>query len=278
MRLSTWWVVVLACFVGAMVVRVTVPRIWTTPLPTKSDSLRGELPGDSLDAVHHPTSFRPQQRLADVLLRLGRAVDAEVPARRAVALAPRQASAHATLGEVLASELKFAPAIDELTDAMRRGAHDRMTYGALAWSYVMTRQDSAASRTYTEALSRGYDDPTLLSGYAMFLISKGRPNAMAYAEHVVALAPNWAPAHAILSKAFAARSDAHHAREHMQRATELYPGFWGYWADLGDYAFLDGDTAAAWSAFSRARALDSARFDAMPSWHAMWTTANAAHR
>ena len=276
MRQWPWLILVTSCVVGALLLPI-VHRIWTRPLPTTLDLLRAELPADSLDALRHPTSFRTHQRVADVLMRLGHAGEAEGPARRAVALAPRQASAHATLGAVLAAEARFAPAIDELTLAMRGGAHDRMTYLGLGWAYDNQRRDSAAGRTYREALDRGYTDPVMMNAYAAYLIRASQPHAMDYAERVVAIAPGWAPGHATLSKAYASRNDAHHAREHMQRAAELYPSYMGYWADLGDYAFLDGDTAAAWTAFSHARALDSVRFDAMSVLHAMWMTADAAH-
>ena len=166
----------------------------------------------------------------------------------------------------------------ELVRARDGGAHDRMTLLALAWAYD---QKSAERRGWSGICGCAGSLPNrpgaLTLQYALFAIRTSRPDAMDYANRVVALAPAWAPAHAALAAAYAGRNDAHHAREHMQRATELAPSSGWYWANLGSYAFLDGDTAAAWTAFSRARGLDSAHVDAIPSWRAMWATANAVH-
>jgi Flp pilus assembly protein TadD len=277
MRAFHWWSVAGACVLAAIVGRTIVRNIWTDPMPTTVEALTAELPRDSLDVARHPASFRAHQRLADVLLLLGRAREAEAPARRAVELAPGQASAHGALGAVLATEGQWAPGIAELVRARDDGAHDRMTLLALAWAYDQSRQNGAAGRAYADALDRYPTDPALTLNYALFAIRTSRPDAMDYAKRIVALAPAWAPAHATLATAYAGRNDAHHAREHMQRATELMPNSWWYWANLGSYAFLDGDTTAAWAAFSRARGLDSAHVDAIRSWRTMWATANAAH-
>jgi Flp pilus assembly protein TadD len=277
MRAFPWWSVAGACVLAAIVERAIVRNIWADPIPTTVEALTAELPRDSLDVAHHPTSFRAHRRLADVLLHLGHPREAEASARRAVQLAPRQASAHATLGAVLITEGQWAPGLAELIIARDGGARDRMTLTWLAWAYDMARQNDAAARAYAYALDRYPADPVLVNAYTLFAIRTGRPQALDYAQRVVALAPSWAPAHATLAMAYAGRNDAHHAREHMQRATELVPSLWWYWANLGSYAFLDGDTTAAWAAFSRARGLDSAHVDATPSWRAMWATANAAH-
>lgn len=277
MSRSPWWSLLIICVIAASVVRIVVDRIWLPPLPTTADALRAELSQDSLDVSQHPTSFRPQARLAFVLLRLGQVAEAEAPARRAVALAPRQALAHSTLGAVLITENQAKPALDELMIAFQRGARDRMTYVMLAGAEDMNRQDSAASRTFAEAASRWPSDPFVVSAYTWFLIRKSRPNALDYAGRLQKLAPGWAGSYAMLSKAYAARSDAHHARQYMLRATELAPGYMVYWADLGDYSLLDGDTAAAWTALSKARAIDSTHFDAMSVYRHMWATVNAAH-
>jgi Flp pilus assembly protein TadD len=203
--------------------------------------------------------------------------EAEIPARRAVALAPRQGQAHATLGAILVAEQRLAPGVDELTFATHHGVDDPMTYIALAFAQEMTRQDTAAAHTYMELRNRWPADPYVLTALTQYLTRKSSPDALFYAQRVVGIYPNWAVAHVLLAKAYAGRSDAHHAREHMRRATELFPGFMGYWADLGDYALIDGDTAAAWTAFSHARALDSVHFDAMSVYRDMWATVKAAH-
>jgi Tfp pilus assembly protein PilF len=268
-------VIVVACLVAAA---VALHRLWTNPLPQSRAALLNELRHDWIVASRNPTSFRAQHRLADVLVRVGQAHDAETPARRAVALEPNDASAHATLGLALAAENDTAQALGELSFALSHGDHDRLTYLMLAWEYASTHQDSAANRTYLDALSRYSSDRAILDGYARFLMRSHRSGALEFAKRGVAMAPRSADAHATLAMAYFHEVDVQHARDEMRAATQLDSTSWRYWGDLGAYSWAGGDTAAAWTALSRARAIDSTRVDLVPGWHSLWSAVNAAHR
>jgi Flp pilus assembly protein TadD len=275
MRKSVWPVIVIGSVVA---VAIAAHRIWTNPLPESRDALLDELRHDRLVASRNPTSFRALHRLADVLVRLGQAQDAETPARRAVALAPNDASAHATLGLVLAAENEAEPAQTELDFALRHGDHDRLTYLMLGWAYGAVHQDSAANRTYLDALSRYPTDWALLDGYARFLIRSNRAGATDFAKRSVAVAPRSADAHATLGMAYFHEVDVKDARDEMRTATRLDSTSWRYWGDLGVYSWAAGDTIGAWAAFARARDIDSTHADLVPGWHSLWNAVRAAHR
>jgi Flp pilus assembly protein TadD len=274
-RRSSWPVIVVACLLA---VALAFHRLWTNPLPESRDALLSELDHDRVVASRNPTSFRAQHRLADVLVRLGQAPDAETPARRAVALAPNDASAHATLGVVLAAENEGEQALGELGFAVSHGDHDRLTYRMLAWAYASTHQDSAANRAYLDALSRYSSDRAMLDGYARFLIRSHRPGAIEFAKRGVSVAPRSADAHATLAMAYFHEVDVQRARDEMRAATQLDSTSWRYWGDFGIYSWASGDTVGAWTALSRARAIDSTRVDLEPGWHSVWKAVSAAHR
>jgi Tfp pilus assembly protein PilF len=127
----------------------------------------------------------------------------------------------------------------------------------LAQTYVDKGARAAAVPLLRRALAEHPDDPRVAALYATVLRDLGLYlQAEAQFRRVLALAPDYAPAHAGLAILCDLLRQPERARRHHERAVALAPGHAGYRNNLGFSLYLAGATGAAIGHYEAALALD----------------------
>lgn len=231
----------------------------------------------------------------DRLARLGQAALAHgEPAlavralRRAVALAPDFADAHALLGYALEGMGRYEAARAHLETAVRL-APDSPLARSLLGLYFLNRGDPGAARPHLEAaydrdpenpalaLYLGFlyadlgqytvadlwlgeatrlapEDPKIREAVARFYLDRfpGDARSVAAARALVRLTPDSASAHALLGRALLLAGDLTGAEEALRKALELAPDLAVAHYDRGRLYTLQGQEEAARAEFTRA--------------------------
>lgn len=133
-------------------------------MPTRPDDLPGTIPGtitlpsgdsDAAELERRlraaPDDLLATQELAGLLFRMGRAAEAEAPARNAVRLAPENARSHTLMALVLTDTHRPQAAEFHYRRALALSPPDAGTVANLAWSLTLQGRLDEARRTYRRA-------------------------------------------------------------------------------------------------------------------------------
>lgn len=140
-----------------------------------------------------PDFARPRVLYGSVLLRLGKAAEAEAQFQEAVTLAPDDPMGRLRLGAALAQQGKFDEAIPQLERAAAIVPDDPGAYRMLGEIYAARGNDALAVQNFERALSGMGDDPDLLTRLAIILADsrdltvRDGARALALAERAVTL-------------------------------------------------------------------------------------------
>lgn len=232
-------------------------------------------------------------RLGQAALAHGEPALAVLAMRRATALAPDFADAHALLGHALEGASRPEAARVHLETAARLAPNSPLARSLLGL-YFLNRGDPVAARPHLEA---AYDldpqnpafalylgllyadlgqyavadiwlaeatrlapqDPRIWETVARFYLDRfpGDPRGVTAAREMVRLAPDAASAHALLGRALLFAGDDAGAEEALRKALELAPDLAVAHYDMGRLYALRGQEEAARAEFTRALDLNT---------------------
>ncbi len=246
-----------------------------------------------LAALEEKETSRRLARMGQVALAFGEPALAVLALRRATALAPHFADAHALLGRALEEVGRPEAALAHLETAAQLAPDSPLARSLLGLHYL-NQGNSAAARPHLEA---AYDldpqnpafalylaflyadlgqyavadvwlaeatrlapeDPHIREAVARFYLDRfpGDARGVAAAREAVRLAPKAASAHALLGRALLFAGDYAGAEEALRKALELAPDLAVAHYDLGRLYALRGQEDAARAEFTRALDLNT---------------------
>ncbi|MBL0142257.1 MAG: tetratricopeptide repeat protein [Betaproteobacteria bacterium] len=227
---------------------------------------RGTLPA-ALEALQRAIELSDQPRyqfaLGDVLERLRRPSEAIAAWRRAVALQPTLAAAHARLGVALQDAGEPDPAIEHLRIVAQLRPAETRSWNNLAAAFLATGRGPEAQSCARRALDLDPGHATARYNLGRALAAQQRDEqAKGELERAVAGDPRLADAWDALGSVRARTGELLAARQAFERALAIDPSHAGPWVRLADTCAHLGLAGEAVQAYERAEALapaDAAR-------------------
>jgi Flp pilus assembly protein TadD len=207
--------------------------------------------------VHDPALLSTLRRRARLYLELGRAEEALVTIRRALATFPNDAECLEIEGLCHLRRRDFDAALGVLAAAI--GAAPEMPHPHYLYGFTLREagRTSAAEGPFGEALRRCPDEPVYLRALAELLADLGRDGeALALAHRATERAPENAANFVTLGFVASAQGDKRLAREAYERAVALDPGDAAAWNNLGCLDLEAGKPIVAKARFREALRLD----------------------
>ena len=161
-------------------------------------------------------------RLADVLLRQNRDVEAREHYRAALDINPDHAGAHGGLGAVLARDGDYEEAEKHFQASLAVRDDHVGTIASYAGILAIRGRSDEALEMYRRAIELEPDNVSARRSVAAFLLRSNRyQEAAEHLRRVVDVAPDLGVAHLQLGAALAAIGDYPEAASHLERAIEL---------------------------------------------------------
>ena len=183
---------------------------------------------------------------AEALRRTGRSAEAEIAARRAIAIDPAEGRHYYGLGHILADLGRLDDAAQEAERAVALDPFDPHFHGLSANVASQRGRLAEAEGFVRRAIELETANPHLHSMLGDLLLRQERPaDSVAASQAAIALAPDVAGFHVVLSRALARAGRMPEATEAARRAAALEPGNAGIQGHLGSLLAQSGDVEDA---------------------------------
>ena len=116
----------------------------------------------------HPSDTMALQMMGRALANTGRAPEAEAAFTRALRLDSNSVAARVGLGSIYSNTRRWAPAIEMLEGAVRRGWETSLMQGQIGFAYLNLQRYAEGARAYERAFELGIPPGRVTTGIAAF--------------------------------------------------------------------------------------------------------------
>ncbi len=194
---------------------------------------------------------------ARVLLILGLAVDALVPAKKGAELSPNDAEAHSALGMASLATGDVETAVGSFRKSVALAPGDLGRYLNLGTALLSAAKPTDAQAAFEKALHIAPDNAQAENGLGTAILWQGDPEkAQPHIEKAVNLDPENGSYKQNLGYSWALRGDSAKAIEQYKKAIEKNPKLVSAWINLGNVYGAQDKFKEACEAYAKVHAID----------------------